>query len=104
MIYVFTDEATGEEVELLMSMEEAPQLGAVIEHEGRTLRRNVTAATGSGREEINFVSRQLPRWDKHHGEAGGKFDRRGRPVFTSRQQAKEYGARTEGLTTYGELD
>lgn len=104
MIYEFSDEQTGEAVELWMPMSEAPRIGSVIEHEGRKLRREISSVLGFKREEICFASHQLPKGDIHHKRAGGAFDDKNRPVFTNRKQAQEYAARTEGVTTYGELD
>lgn len=43
-----------------------------------------------------LVSTQFPRNYKHHRDAGGTFDERGRCVFTSRAQMFETAARGMG--------
>lgn len=60
------------------------------------------------RPDVSFVSSALCRWDKDHKAGGGKFTKEGKPVFTSRKQAVEYGVRSSGehdtYNTWGDID
>lgn len=88
--YPYEDTTTGERVDLFQTMAETPPIGAVIEHEGRTLRK---LAPGGVRAVdaafVPFTSISQPRWDP----AAPRHDRDGRPQFASRREVETYMAR-----------
>lgn len=55
-----------------------------------------------------MASNVLPRWDADHKAAGGDFTPEGKPIITSRHQAKDYATRSAGehdtFWEFGDID
>jgi hypothetical protein len=64
VLYLFQDTASGELVEAYFPMAEAPALGSVIEHEGRALKRLVSAPQVLVEPDFRHVARSLRA--RHH--------------------------------------
>lgn len=92
MRYEFVSEADGTRVELDMPMRDAPAIGSVILHEGRSLRRIASVAVqidpGHNRNMFPRVSRSLPRNAK-----GCEKDKRGLPIVRSRKHEADLCSR-----------
>ena len=60
------------------------------------------------RPEVCIASSVLPRWEKNHAAAGGKFTKEGKPIMESRHQAMEFARRSQGESDvyweYGDID
>jgi len=99
--YDFEDVKTGESVELVMAMSDAPRWGDVITHEGRELRRVVNPPPQSRVErDINFKC-----WQVSGEEARGAryYDPEdGCPVFTSKKEVREFLRAQGGNAEYGD--
>ncbi len=85
MIYEFLDQNCNH-VELSMSMAEAPSIGAIITHEGRTLTRiasfmQIDPATN--RHQYPYVSTSLPR-----RLSGCKVTGQGKPIIESKRHER----------------
>lgn len=89
-LYQFTNEA-GEEVEVLLGMDEAPEVGSTIEVDGQKLTRQFSTQGGIVKNYAH-VSHSLPRV-KPSDPYWKKFDGAGRPVFTSKRDVEELTAR-----------
>lgn len=90
MIYEFKDQ-NGNHVELSMSMAEAPSIGAIITHEGRTLTRVASAMQidpATNRSQYPYVSTALPRKLE-----GCRTDRSGKPIIESKRHERNIMAR-----------
>lgn len=88
--YPYEDTQTGERVDLFRSMAEADPIGAVIEHEGRSLRR--LASTGVRTVDAGFkpfTSVSQARYDPD----APRHDSAGRPQFASRREVDTYIAK-----------
>lgn len=92
-IYQFENEL-GEEVEVYFGMDEAPENGATIEHEGQRLTRIVASPMGVVRE-YRHVSRSLPRVNPDD-PYWPHYDEQHRPVFTSREQVNKLADKLRG--------
>lgn len=91
MIYEFIDTENGERVEVSMPMRDAPPIDSIIEHEGRSLRRIMSAPLGAAVDDFTpFSSIQMER---NHPDAP-RLDKFGRARFHSRQEVREFEART----------
>ena len=93
--YVF-ETTKGEEVVLLMDVDEAPIVGDSIRYKGRKLTRVFTLSQIKVRRDIAAKQWSLP--PKHLEETPGikEWDTDGSPVITSRKQAKEVEAASGG--------
>lgn len=96
VVYALVGKAAGSSREMKPLTEEE----ALAHYRSITLSAPARPAMRDGR----FKSYQLPRFDPHHK---GEFSPQGHPLFTSRRQAEETAARTQGETgvetRYGEL-
>lgn len=88
---VVDGETVGEVVYFEYPMMKAPGIGKRVRRKGKTYQRVITK-----NPEIHvdsfldepLVSRQLPRNYEPHRLAGGKFNKRGNPVFESKRQVE----------------
>lgn len=90
-MYPFIDEATGETVELMYSMSEAPSIGTTVEVDGRVLTRVVAdyqIDPATNRSQYPYVSSSLPR-----NLEGCTTNSQGKPVIMSRRHEREVMAR-----------
>jgi hypothetical protein len=90
MLYEFLDNE-GNVVEIEMRMREAPSIGSIIVHEGKTLTRIASAMQvdpGTNRSQYPYVSTALPRKLE-----GCKTNRQGKPVIMSKRHEREVMAR-----------
>ena len=90
MRYEFLD-TEGNVVEIDMRMSEAPSIGSIITHEGKTLTRIASTPQvdpGTNRHQYPYVSTALPR-----GLDGCKTTRQGKPVIMSKRHEREVMAR-----------
>jgi len=91
MKYEFLD-SDGNVVEISMLMRDAPSIGSIITHEGRTLTRiastSVQVDPGANRSQYPYVSHALPRRLQ-----GCKTDRKGKPIVESKRHEREIMAR-----------
>ncbi len=74
--------------------------GKMVEKKATRARARVELSV---QPDINFASHQLPRNWVHHEQAGGEFNDKGQPVFSTRKQIEESMARArgeEGTTIY----
>lgn len=93
MIYEFRDMATGEVVERHYRAADVPAVGTIIEADGRTLERIYSTPAGAAVDNFTpFKSVQMPR---NHPDAP-RVDKRGRAVFHSRAEVREFEAKTKG--------
>lgn len=88
MIYVFLDLDSGEVVDVEMHHTEVCEIAAVIEHEGRRLKRLVTMPEVRCPAPRKFVDHTLPYNYKYHEATGGTFDDKGRCQFESTRQMR----------------
>lgn len=89
MLYPFEAD-DGEQIELYYSMNDAPKIGEVVDVNGKPFKRvfsNLPVVHDYKWEP--YASRQLPRWHKGHK----KFNKKGMPVFETRQQEREFAAK-----------
>lgn len=103
MIYEFEDVETGRVVELSMSMHDAVKIGAVIERDGRKLRRLPSMVAASVAPNLHFTSHQLPKNWKH----AKQHNPDGTCRFGSHAEVREAMARAKDngeQVTYGEAD
>lgn len=117
-LYPFEDVETGARVEEFLSMSQAPEIGSVVEIDGRRLRRIVTAvAVGQGapsrssagkkrslhmgpRHGGHFESHQLPRWDPRaprHDTDGSLTGVPGKCLFDNMNEVREACSKSEDL-------
>lgn len=91
-IYEFEDEATGERYDLYFKMDDDAlvHIGEVYTApDGKKLRRlPPTLQEPLAEEDCHHVSVQHPPGWQAHRDAGGKFDRRGRPIMDSWRQVE----------------
>jgi hypothetical protein len=90
-LYPFIDEATGETVELMYSMSEAPSIGTTVEVDGRVLMRVVAdyqIDPATNRSQYPYVSSSLPR-----NLEGCTTNSQGKPVIMSRRHEREVMSR-----------
>jgi hypothetical protein len=90
MKYEFEDE-NGNLVEINLPMREAPSIGSIITHDGRTLRRIaslVQVDPATNRSQYPYVSTALPRRLE-----GCRTDKKGKPIVTSKRHEREIMAR-----------
>lgn len=88
-IYEYEAE-NGERMDVYAEMADAPRIGdQITDHEGRVWTRVASNPQASVKADRHFVSNSLPGGYKYHRMAGGKFDRRGRPLFDSQRQVEE---------------
>lgn len=85
MIYEFLD-PDGNVVEIDFPMREAPSIGSIINHEGRTLTRIASTPQvdpGTNRHQYPYVSTSLPRRLE-----GCKTNRQGKPIIMSKRHER----------------
>lgn len=83
-IYEFEEVDTGERVELLMSVDDAVEPGAVVTIDGRRVRRLVVDFEGY--VDNGGISTAVPKWDP----LAPRHDKQGVPQFANKAEAKEY--------------
>ena len=95
-IYEF-ETPDGEVIELFYRMADAPGWGEVIDHKGLPVTRILERHQILGRREMRVTAQSLKRqahWNTEelrvHREAGGTFDKRGQPQFSTRKQIDEH--------------
>lgn len=89
-LYEFMDEKTGDAIEIVYGMAEAPKIGAKVRKYGRTWTR-VASQTSKSKvwsREFKAVSLQL-----NHPDAP-RCDEDGTPVFRSQREVDEFCAKT----------
>jgi hypothetical protein len=86
--YVF-EGLDGQFVERFYKMSEAPKLGECVTIDGQPFTRVPTLPRARVVADRHVASRSLPKYYKHHREAGGKFDDQGRCLFDSMRQIDE---------------
>ena len=99
-IYEF-EAPDGRRVELYFPIGTAPGIGKAHtpeegDYEGVKLVRKPTVPRANVAPNFNFASHSLPRYAADHDT----FDDKGRPVFTSKKQATEYAAKSEGTVVW----
>jgi hypothetical protein len=100
-LYEYIDESNDEVVEIYLHADEADDIGAIRNENGRRLRRIFSQV--STKIDNGFVSRQVHRWHpdvKHHTKEGWA-------AFNNKREAREFIARNnakEGSTTDWSLD
>jgi len=92
-IYSFED-ASGNEVEVFFGMDEVPENGATIEHEGQRLTRIVALPRGMVKE-YRHVSHSLPRVNPKD-PYWPHYNDKNQPVFTSRAQCAKLSDKIRG--------
>jgi len=91
-LYAFQDETTGEIVEELFPMEEAPGFGERIVIGNRTLVRVVAGAPqAKPAPDRMHTSQSLPRWWPY----APRHDAEGRPQFTGAREIREAQAKAQ---------
>lgn len=100
--YDFEDVKTGEPVELVMQMSEAPKWGEVIKHGKRRLRRVVNPPPeGHAQRDIYFKCWQVS--GPEYGRGARYYDPEdGCPVFTSKREVKDFLRAQGGNAEYGD--
>lgn len=93
--YQFKDEETGTEVDVLMESKDAVDIGAVIEHEGRKLRRLPPVISGTKVQGNRFINYQV-QTGTEQATGADFYDEKGRPGFTSRRRAADWAAKKTG--------
>ena len=88
--YPYEDVETGETVDLFRTMAEADSIGAVIEHEGRKLRR--LASQGVGTIDAGFHPFTSISQARHDPDAP-RHDAQGRPQFQSKREVQDFLAK-----------
>ena len=86
MIYEFRS-ADGERYDMECSMDEAPDMTAVVTKNGKVFRRVLSYAPPLVRRDCRIVSHSQPRFSPDHK---GEFDKAGKPVFTSWNEVDRY--------------
>jgi hypothetical protein len=74
-LYEYIDEANDEIVEIFLHHDEADDIGAIRNHDGRRLRRILSQIVS--KVDNGFVSRQVHRWHpdvKNHTKEGASTD------------------------------
>ena len=100
-LYEYIDEANDEIVEIFLHHDEADDIGAIRDHDGRRLRRILSQVVS--KVDNGFVSRQVHRWHpdvKNHTKEGWA-------AFNNKNEAREFIARNnskEGASTDWSLD
>ena len=89
--YVYIDEKTEEVVELTQAMADSVPIGAVIEHEGRALRRVCTGIQGMVEPEWAHVAHQIDKDDPDAPEL--RDPKTGSRIFSNKQAILEYQAK-----------
>lgn len=91
MLYEFIDEDDNV-VEINLPMRDAPSIGSIIQHDGRTLTRipsvSVQVDPATNRSQYPYLSHALPR-----KLDGCRTDHRGRPIVESKRHEREIMAR-----------
>ncbi len=95
ILYPFQDVETGELVDILMESSKAVAPGRVIRRKGRKLRRLISNIQPPKIEGDRFINYQVACGTE---EATGAdyYDKRGRPVHTSRRRAANWAAKKTG--------
>lgn len=92
MIYEFVDLESGARVEVSMPMRDAPPIDSIIEHDGRRLKRVMSAPASVAVDDFTpFSSIQMER---NHPDAP-RLDKFGRARFNTRQEVREFEAKTK---------
>lgn len=106
MLYLFEDTATGEPVEVWYPMAEAPELGSIVEHEGRRLKRRPSALQVVAEPDFRHVAYSLRQKgdtpehlqaDVPHWTDEGPCSK---PLFINKQEILEFNAKTDGAFAY----
>lgn len=97
-LYDFEDVDTGEAAEVFYMIADRPDLGAVIQHEGRKLRRVLIPPHLAPVRDFEFVSNALPRENVRNPK--WPCDAKGRPRFRGKKDVAEYTARSEGKAAW----
>jgi len=86
--YDFVDVKTEEPVVIFMFMDDALEIGTVIEHEGRQVRRVYSQGTSIPGLAVEKPggSMQVRKW---HPDAP-RHDKKGFPIFNNRREAAEF--------------
>ena len=96
--YPFMDVETGDPVDEFFPIADAPEIGSVVEVEGRKLKRLVSRMSKPKITNYAFKGYSLPREDPKNPK--WPCDATGVPLFESRAQVKEYAARSEKQAIY----
>jgi len=93
-IYDFRDVSSGEMVEVSIPMDKAPKFGALIQRDGRKLRRVIVIPRGHVKYNDIFWNYQVCR---NTDAAGADFyNAKGVPGWKSRASAREWAAKRSG--------
>ena len=97
MIYEFRKVLAGgklsaEVVEEDMPHESVPPIGGRIKLGGKLLQRIASIPPSRVEGDFHFMSRSAPRWWSEHAKRGGKFSKKGHPLFESKKQVRELNA------------
>lgn len=97
MIYEFRrvlagDRLSSEVIEEDMPYEAAPPIGGRIKLGGKLLQRIASMPPAKVEGDFHFMSRTAPRWWSEHKKRGGKFSKKGHPLFESKKQVRELDA------------
>jgi hypothetical protein len=82
----------GRVVERFYHMRDAPPIGSKRGQLVRVPDGNQAKCV----KDRHFVSKSLPLNYKHHRDAGGKFNKKGQPIFESMRQVQQTAARSRG--------
>lgn len=95
-LYSFVD-SNGLEIEVYYGMEEAPEIGSTVNHDGQSLTR-IPSLMGGVVKEYRHVSHSLPRVNPKD-PYWPHYDSHNRPVFTSKAQVQKLSDKLRG--SYG---
>ena len=95
MIYQFEDVKTGAEVDVWMAMDDAVDIGDVITHEGRKVKRLPPQLTSPVIEGDHFTNFQVAKGTEQASGAD-YYDEKGRPMWKSARRARNWAAKKTG--------
>lgn len=107
MLYLFQDTASGALVEAYFPMAEAPELGSVVEVDGRALKRlpsQLQAAVQKDPRHIAYSLRQKGDTPEHLQKLVPHWTDEGpvsKPVFHTVAEIRNFEAATDGAFNYG---
>ena len=95
-IYSFEDVKTGEAHELHFGMSEVPDFGETVRRKGRTLKRVFETSHTPPVVAGDFYTNYQCATGTEESSGAKHYDKEGRPMFTSRREAREWASKKSG--------